>query len=414
MLEKLIESQLLLPLIAVGALVQAVVFFKVGWSLKSMGARRRETTLQKDIRDAKTSVPQLESTIRSREQLVARLQDEFQTQQERSAQLLSEQAQRERLLKTAQNEIRHLTHELSAIKGKSISSHESDFELSDDAVGMPSATSSPLVEKLKATEKLYEKMKAAVIERSVRVEELERQLGDGEGGIGSGEQGMLSNAEIDALHRQLDQRNRSISELNAQVAQLKQEKDMVEELAQKRSKANRTLKDSKSDVEARKLELEQEVETHHKTISDRELSIHRLLSEVQVVRKNLRDSVEEAHQLKRTNEVKDKALAEALEIQQSLEQAISQRETKLIALQSELDKAEAAVILLQRELADLTRQPEDSLVTPRDSLATELEARHRAHQEKDVADEQASSLTERFTAAESLNPRRVAGDRTDS
>ena len=96
MLEELIDSQLLLPLIVVGGFVLAVVFFRLGWSIKAFGARRRETALHKDIRDAKTSVPQLESTIRSREQLVARLQDELQAQKERSIQLHAEHAERER------------------------------------------------------------------------------------------------------------------------------------------------------------------------------------------------------------------------------------------------------------------------------------------------------------------------------
>ena len=441
MLEKLIVSQLLLPLIAVGALVLALACFKLGWSFKSFGARRRETALQKDIRDARISVPQLESTLRSREQLLARLQDEVQAQKGRYIQLQGEQTERERLLKGAQTEIRHLTHELSAIKGKSVDSLEFDLGLSNDAVGSVSEATSSLAEKLQSTEKLYEKLKAAVIERSQRIEVLERQLQEAEGGFSLGEPAMLSNAEIDALHRQLDQRNRSISDLNAQVAQLKQEKEMVEDLAQKRSKSNRSLKDSKTDVEARKLELEQAVATHQKTISDRELSIHRLMSEVQVVRKNLRDSVEEAHRLKRANAVKDDALIEALETRQSLEQAISQRESKLLALQFELDKAGASVVLLQREIADLSRQAQEHLTASGDPLGksghpdhgrsglqpeqlarlaapgdleAELDVRHRAHQDSDAVGERVSTRTQRIAPLDDLSPHRVAGDRNDS
>ncbi len=429
MLEKLIENQLLLPLMAVCALVLAVAFFKLGWSFKAFGSRRRETVLQKDIRDAKVSVPQLESNLRSREQLIVRLQDDLQAQRDRMGQLQSEHAERERQLRSVQTEVRHLTNELSAIKGKSIDSRDIDLDLLGGQEISAAENLSPLAAKLKTAEQLYDKMKAAVIERSARIEVLERLLKEAESGISSGEPAMLSSAEIDALHRRLDQSNRSISELNAQVAQLKQDKEMVEELAQKRSKANRSLKDSKSDVEARKTELEQAVETHQKTISDRELSIH------------LRDSVAEAHRLMRVNQTKDEALAEAIETQRSLEQAISQREAKMLALQAELDKASSLVVLLRNEIADLTRQSQEQLAVSRDNLdnsgnpeeesdssvtrgpaqllvagdlESELKARHRAHQDGDVVGLLASARTERLVPPGTLDSPYVADARNDA
>ena len=412
MLEKLIESQLLLPLIAVGALVLAVAFFKLGWSFKAFGARRRETALQKDIRDAKTSVPQLESNIRSREQLIVRLQDDLQAQKDRIGQIQGAQAERERQLKSAQTELSHLTSELSAIKGKSTDSPDIDLHSFDSDVTSAAENLSPLAAKLKAAEQLYDKMKAAVIERSARIDVLERRLKQAESGVSSGEPAMLSNAEIDSLRRQLAQSNRSISELNAQVAQLKQEKEMVEELAQKRSKANRSLKDSKSDVEARRIELEQAVETHQKTISDRELSIHRLLSEVQVIRQNLRDSVEEAHRLMRANQAKDEALAETNEAQGSLEQAISQRDAKVIALQFELEKANHSVVLLQQENRVLLSGGDEHLPAAGD-LEAELEARHRAHQQDDAAGSRESSPENRLALPDDLRSQPVAGTRIE-
>lgn len=412
MLEKLIESQLLLPLIAVGAVVLAVAFFKLGWSFKAFGARRREAVLQKDIRDAKASVPQLESNFRSREQLIVRLQDDLQAQKDRIGQIQGEQAERERQLKSAQTELRHLTSELSAIKGKSTDSRDIDLHSFDGEVTSAAENLSPLAAKLKAAEQLYDKMKAAVIERSARIDVLERLLKEAESGVSSGEPAMLSNDEIDSLHRQLAQSNRSIAELNAQVAQLKQEKEMVEELARKRSKANRSLKDSKSDVEARKIELEQAVETHQKTISDRELSIHRLLSEVQVIRKNLRDSVEEAHRLMRANQAKDEALAEAIEAQGSLEQAISQRDAKVIALQVELDEANHSVVLLQQENRVLLSGGGECLPATGD-LEAELEARHRAHQQDDAAGRRESSPENRMDLSDDLRSQPVADTRIE-
>lgn len=413
MLEKLIENQLLLPLIAVGALVLAVAFFKLGWSIKSFGARRRETALQKDVRDAKTSVPQLESNIRSREQLIVRLQDDLQAQRDRLGQVQGEHAERERQLKSAQTEVRHLTSELSAIKGKATDSRDIDLDAFDGETTAAPDSLSPLAAKLKAAEQLYDKMKAAVIERSARIDVLERLLKDAERGGSSGEPAMLSNAEIDALHRQLAQNNRAISELNAQVAQLKQEKEMVEELAQKRSKANRSLKDSKSDVEARRIELEQAVETHQKTISDRELSIHRLLSEVQVIRKNLRDSVEEAHRLMRANQAKDDALTEAIETQRSLEQAISQRDATVVALQVELDKATHLVALLQQENRVLLSEGEARLPASV-GLEAELEARQRGHQQDGAAARREPSPVIQLTLSDDLRSQPVAGTRAES
>jgi chromosome segregation ATPase len=413
MLEKLIESQLLLPLIAVGSMVLAVAFFKLGWSFKAFGARRRETALQKDIRDAKTSVPQLESNIRSREQLIVRLQDDLQAQKDRIGQIQGEQTERERQLKSVQTELRHLTSELSAIKGKSTDSRDIDLDSFNNDVTSAAEDLSPLVAKLKVAEQLYDKMKAAVIERSARIEVLERLLKEAESGILSGEAAMRSNPEIDSLRRQLEHANRSIFELNAQVVQLKREKDMVEELAQKRSKANRSLKDSKSDVEARRIELEQAVETHQKTISDRELSIHRLLSEVQVIRKNLRDSVEEAHRLMRVNQAKDEALTEANETQRALEQAISQRDAKVMALQVELDKANHSLVLLQQENRVSLSEGEARRPAPGD-LEAELEARHRAHQQDDAVGRREPSPVIRLAPPDDLRSQPVAGTRIET
>jgi len=441
MLEELIEKQLLLPLIAVGALALSLACFRLGWAIKSFGARRREAALHKEVRDARTSVPLLESNIRSREQLVARLQDELQSQKERSVQLQSEHAERERQLKNALTEVRHLTHELRAIKGKSVDSSDIDLETLAEAADAASGVLSPLAGKLRVTEQLYDKLKMALIERSERIEVLEQLVKEAESGNSSGDPSMLSGQEIDALQRQLDQRNRSIVELNAQVAQLKQEKDMVEALAQKRSKSNRSLKDSKSDVEARKLELEQAVEAHQKTISDRELSIHRLLSEVQVVRKNLRDSVEEAHRLKRANQARDEALAEAMETEQSLEQTIARHEAKLRLAQDELERAHASVARLRQALADVMQLSQAQPVTPEDSplrsanpadhsaalqaavdvrlpvfndLATTLEAQHRAHEASESNSQPAPVQTDQFAPTNGLNPRQIGGVRSDS
>ncbi len=427
MLEELIENHLLLPLIAVAALVLAVISFRLGWAFKAFGANRREVSLQRDVRDAKASVPLLESNIRSREQLVARLQDELQAQKERSVRLQTEHAERERQLKNAQTEVRHLTHELHAIKGKSVDSRDIDLEALASETGLAPGESSLLADKLRVTEQLYDKLKAALIERSQRVEELERLVRDGESTNSPGDPSVLSSAEVDALQRQLDQRNRSVTELNAQVAQLKQEKDMVEALAQKRSKSNRSLKDSKSDVEAKKLELEQAVEEHQKTIVDRELSIHRLLSEVQVVRKNLRDSVEEAHRLNRANLNAGEALTEALAKQHSLEQTISQHETRLHLQQEELEQAHSAIARLEQEMGELLRksQAENQMKSSAEptsgvqlpvfnDLAITLEAQHRAHQAGESATMIEPDQEGRFTSANGQRMQPIGVVRSDT
>ena len=364
MLDELIASQMLFPLLAVVGLVLAVLAFRLGWGIRSFGARRRETQLQKDIRDAKGTVPQLEANLRSREQLVARLQDELQKHADLRTQWQSERAEKERQLRALQTEVRHLGHELSAIKGKSIPTADIDLDLLGHDATVDDAQSSALAEKLKQTEALYEKLKAALIERSQRIDVLERQLKD------AAEQGTVDAVEsvssdtLTALERQLDQRNKTISELNAEVAQLRQEKDMIETLAQRRSRSNRQLKDSKTDVEARKSELEQAVVAHQKTISDRELSIHRLLNELQTTRKSLRDTSEEVQSLTRALQTQEEVQAELREERVTLERLLAERDAQLRATLEDLGAVRGTVDLLQDELAELTR------VNPKASAGT--------------------------------------------
>jgi TolA-binding protein len=96
----------------IGFVVAAVLCFLAGRFLASGGARQREDTLKRDLLEAKASVPQLESTVRNREQLIARLEEEVQDLKVRTSESLQVQEEKTNALRRAERELKNLTSEL--------------------------------------------------------------------------------------------------------------------------------------------------------------------------------------------------------------------------------------------------------------------------------------------------------------
>ena len=93
-------------MIAIGLGI-CILSFLLGWIGKGVGARRREGDLKRDVLEAKASVPQLESTVRNRDQQIARLQEELKDLTDQTTELYRTQEQKDRELRTAERAVKN-------------------------------------------------------------------------------------------------------------------------------------------------------------------------------------------------------------------------------------------------------------------------------------------------------------------
>jgi len=373
-------------LIAAGVGIAVVCFF-IGWMAKGSGANRRETELRREILEAKGSIPQLESSVRNRDTQISRLQSDLQETSDRATELMRANDGKERELRGVAREVKNLTSELSAIRGHKGSDGNNvimdGFE--DDTVS-ESEGSSPLESQLKKTEALYEKLKGALIARDERIDKLEAELADtsepdeSTSTVVEHAQEHLDD-ESQALQRRLDDQLALVADLQNQVSDLNKEKVMLEELASRRSKSNRALKNSSAEAEARIPGLEASITEREEIIADREASIKRLLDDLETTRKSL---AERETQLQ-SAESQVAAAREELQAMQpkltEIEERVANREDQISSLDAELTLATKNVSDRKGEL-DAARE-------------------HISEQEAEIAESQ-TALREQEQAAASL------------
>ena len=304
MLEELLTNTTFSPVHIAIAIAVGLLCFWIGWKGRGSGARRREADLRRDVFDAKSSVPQLESTVRNRDQQIARLHSELQELNTRNADLLRAQDDKERELRGAQREVRNLTSELTAVKGGRGDSSNLIMDGFEDEAVTEREGESPLASKLRKTEALYEKLKEALIKRDERIEQLESGVDDGGARASvNGHEPAINGAAQDSTPTIW----RSRSSLKASPAPSTICAPSFRTPATKRrcSKIwprNAARPTGRSKSPRPKLrhelpELEREIEERQRTISDREASIKRLLNDLESTRANLKASQEEVDRL---------------------------------------------------------------------------------------------------------------------
>jgi len=334
----------------------AVVCFFIGWMAKGSGVNRREAELRREILEAKGSIPQLESSIRNRDTQIGRLTEELNDTNDRNSELLRTNETKERDLKGAAREVKNLTSELAAIRGHSgRDGNNVIMDGFDDDTTTETEGGSALEAQLKKTEALYEKLKSALIKRDERIDHLEAELA----GAAVSESSALDtvdhaqeqiNDEAHELKRRLDDQLNLVADLQNQISELNKEKVMLEELASRRSKSNRALKNASAEAEARVPQLEAEITEREQTISDREASIKRLLNDLETTREELsgREAELSAAQAQ-VSASREELLAVQPKIDE-LNQRIAQREERIDTLDQEVLLAQQNVTERQTEL----------------------------------------------------------------
>ncbi|MCZ6711332.1 MAG: hypothetical protein O7B25_13310, partial [Gammaproteobacteria bacterium] len=199
---------------------------------------------------------------------------------------------------------------------------------------------SKLSAQLKKTQALYEKLKQGLLKRDEQIEQLQDQLG-ARSNLPEATAPELK-AEFDAASNELREKitacQSTIDKLRTELRESRDEKDMLADMAKRRSQNNQALKQAGADANAERQKLEVEIETLSKTIGDREASIKRLLGEVA--------------QLKATNETQQQQLTKLTADVAAHQQVLDQRDERIRALDSSLTEQQTHITALGQELHD--------------------------------------------------------------
>ena len=220
----------------VGIYVAAGLFcLWLGWMTRGLGINRRETALKQAVLDAKRSIPQLETSVRSREQQIDRLNLELGSQRERMKELDQAAVQRDSEIKHQAREIRTLTTELSSAKklqeSGNILLQGSEYDAVTDDLDAESQR------RINIAESLYEELRKTLSEREEKIAELELQLGAHSHTSAAPAEtvDIETTAVVDALQDQINAQQTTIARLESQLSELRQDREMLSDLARSRS-----------------------------------------------------------------------------------------------------------------------------------------------------------------------------------
>ncbi|MCZ6644444.1 MAG: hypothetical protein O7F71_22960 [Gammaproteobacteria bacterium] len=361
MLDELLANIPFSPVqIAVCAAI-AVVCLWFGWIGKGIGARRREKALNRDILEAKASIPQLETAARSRDLNVTRLEEETKELASRSIELARDVDERDKSLRSAERKVRNLTSELAAVKGSSTDNgnmivdgfeDESRFEDDDSA---PTDAHGLLAVKLKKAEALYEKLKDTIIKRDDQIQALEAKLESSQTTTSNDSADTESSDTEQVFQEQLRSHESKIDELTTRLQEIEQEKEMLADMAKRRSESNKSLKEASAAAEGQVTKLNENIETRDKSISDREGSIKRYLTELE--------------ELKDERAGREAKIAE-LSRQVGDHSELTSRDDQIVSLGGDIRASEDRVTTLVAEISSLRTTIENTQASLREREET--------------------------------------------
>ena len=353
------------------AVYLAAGFFCIwlGWVTRGMGTNRRETTLKQAVLDAKRSIPQLETSVRSREQQIDRLNLELASQRERIAELDQVAAQQDSQIKSHAREIRTLTTELSSAKKLQESGNlllqGSEYDESTGDLDPESQR------RVNIAESLYEALRETLSEREDRITELETQLTSKSNTDSAPAQAgnVEITAGVDDLQDRIKAQERTITRLETQLSELRQDREMLSDLARSRSKNNQTLQDNQEELQSRVPELEKALEQLGAIVQDREASIRQLNSELDFANKDKKRQQEELQNCIADMKIQEDA-REALESRvvtlseeiQAQQQSMRDMQYSLEQSESWLSKFKVSAAKRSEELANVTAE-RDALIS---------------------------------------------------
>ena len=344
-----------------------LISFACGWFGRGSGARRSEGNLKRSILEAKGSIPQLESNLRKRETQVETLEAQINELDEQIGEANSALQNAEHELRASNREARNLRSELEALKGVSAeAANVIDFEDEEEKTDTDP--------RLARTQALYDKLKAALIERDEHIDQLQ--------------------ARLDAP-----------TEDGSDAA-------TTEPIGQPLPSTSDASPIAEPGAGARIADLEEQVDLREQTIAAREGSIKRLLSDLESMTKAKQVSDTEREHLSEAHDRQAEELDEQRGKISTLELSVGQRDARIHVLDQDLRGVRAQLEALreaaseagasspgprERETEDLKatlKQQERWLAKLKDSLAQRDTKLAAAEAEATAARAHAASLAQ--------------------
>ena len=362
-----------LTLVLIAAI--SAVCFTLGWTARRVSSSGREVELKRNVYEAKGAIPQLESTLRNRDQRITMLQTEAQSLRDRLNQVESAAAQKDTEIVKRDREIRLARSELQIVKDGSIGLEvDPDLLVESDTGSSAAAGSDPkLAAELKKLEARYESLKRGLIQRDDRIATLETEAQGGQGKASTRilEQELADQqAAAELAQATLAARDATIRDLQTRLEQDAEQRELLESLTKRRGDTNRTLKDNYTKLEAQLPKLTEALKARADVIAEREASIALLDADLTQV------SAEKAAHEATIAALEAKLAAGADQISQQTANYLTQKQ--------HLHEVEQRVSMLTHEVAETTKalQLSQALVRERDAALVARDTRAQSTDEK--------------------------------
>lgn len=321
----------------------ALLCLLLGWWARGLLAGRRENQLKQAVLEAKRSIPQFESSVRSREQAIDRLQLEAKDLRSRMSELDRTVAERDIEIRNQAREVRVLTTELQA--AKRVQADDTLFIEGIDTVSVDSEVLDPQAQaQLQQSEAMYAEIRSALEEREQRILELESTLSVGAPPDAEHSDQPKSpghEQEIALLEDRLRNHEATIERLEAQLSEMRQDRNMLSGLARSRAKQRATESEPSAELIERITHLERELDLRNQVVMDRDASLKRLLGELEEAS---RDRAAQQAEMERC----------LTEMEQHSDRA--ELEERVSGLVKEIDYLRSQVEAGQRELSDVRHE----------------------------------------------------------
>src|SRR5262245_20451418 len=356
----------------------AGVCFVLGWTMRRAATSGQEAALRRSMYESKGAIPQLEASLRTREQRIATYQQESESLRARITQLESTLSQKENEIVKRDRDIRRLTSEVEF--SKQGGDAPSDEPLPFDGVREPSAPADPSIEaRLKKAEARYEALKRGIIQRDEKIVALEHAL-----------QQAKERASVTQLESELEEltksaqtlastlagRDDAIKDLEARLQRETEERAALEGLAKRRGDANRETKEKLAKIEAQLPKLIETMKARNAVIGERDATIRSLGAELEHVTTERKERDATIISLERKLEAsrEDVAAREARVDEQ--QHRVQELERRIDALTHELAGTNR---MLQR--AEATIQERDTALTAHADQMASIGEREREHEQ---------------------------------
>ena len=332
----------------------------LGWHVRRLLTSGKEADLKKSLYESKGTIPQLEASVRTREQRIGVLQTEIEGLRGRISNFEATVTQKDADIVKRDREIRRISSELAIAQegGNAADSGElhPQVEMVDGGEPLTTTAQAPVsdIERLKKIETKFEALKKVLIARDDKIAALEDKLAKTDTFAMEAELETLRDA--DRKHNdEIATRDEKIKSLEARVQQEIEQRAQYETLAKRRTETNREVKDKLVKLESQLPKVMETMKAKNALIAERDSTIRELNADLTATR-NERD-------------VRDQTIVSLTRDLAQREVVVSQRDSEIRALKEGARAYEERIDMQKRELelTQRTLQRTEATVRERDT-----------------------------------------------